>query len=155
MAPERVVIVGASEPYCALQSYTTKVLKGLLDRAAAPPPSRTGGLCVDAALEDKARADGAYGEFVDVVSSACSSPGAGSLGMTECALSEESDPDNPSWIKLILRIEFADGDFDSKRGRRIKLRGILNERIRAAKIRSATPERVDEIARRFFIIVSW
>lgn len=150
-----VVIIRVSEAHCALQSHMSKVLEGLLNRAGDPPPRRASGLCVDAALEGRVREDGAYGEFVDAVSSACSSPDAESLGVTERALFERRDPDNPRWIKLILRIGFADGDFASKRGRRIKLRDILNERIRVARIKSSAPERIDEIARRFFVTVRW
>lgn len=114
-----------------------------------------GKLRIDAVLEGKACSDSAYSEFVAAVTSACSSGAAESLGMTGCRLDEKKDPEVPGWLKVVLQVDFADGDFDSKRRRRIKLRRLLNERIRRAKRGSHAPERIDEIAGRFFITVSW
>ena len=120
-------------------------------------PARTGGsrLHIDAALEDKAGNDRAYGEFVAAVASACASEATGALGITGCRLDEKKDPETPGWLKMVLQVDFADGDFDSKRGRRIKLRKLLNERIRRTRLASCAPEGIDEITGRFFITVSW
>ena len=119
------------------------------------PAHMRGRLGIGAALESKACANRVYREFVTAVIAACSSPAAERLEISAYSLDEKRDLENPSWLKMILDIDFVDGDFDSKRERRIILRGMLNERIRAAKLRSATPERFDEIIGRFFIIVKW
>ena len=112
-------------------------------------------LRIDAVLEDKACSDSAYSEFVAAVTSACSSGAAESLGMTGCRLDEKKDPEVPGWLKVVLQVDFADGDFDSKRRRRIKLRRIINEHMRKARRTSCAPEGIDEIFGRFFITVSW
>ena len=113
------------------------------------------GLCIDPVLAAKARADPSYEEFVGAVASTLASPEAESLGMAGCRFAEKSDPERPSWLKLILHIDFAGGDFTSKRARRIKLRELLDVRIGAARRESGSPGRIDEMAGRFFITVGW
>ena len=114
-----------------------------------------GGLLIDPALEAKALADSAYKEFIRAVSSACESPDAQLLKMAGCRLDEKMDLECPTWLKLILRVDFAGGDFVNKRERRIKLRQILDERIDAAGRGSGADGRTAELAERFFIIVDW
>lgn len=124
-------------------------------RPGAVPAPTSDTLRIDAAVEDKARRDSAYGEFTAAVASACASEAAGSLGITGYWLDEKKDPESPGWLMMVLRVDFAGGDFDSKRERRIRLRKLLNERIRRARLASCSPEGIDEIAGRFFITVSW
>ena len=131
-------------------------MPGDLRGGLGPVPARTGDMPhIDAALEDKANNDRAYGEFVAAVASACASKAAGALGITGCRLDEKKDPESPGWLKMVLQVDFSDGDFDSKRGRRIKLRKLLNERIRRTRLASCAPEGIDEIAGRFFVTVGW
>lgn len=110
---------------------------------------------IDPALEAKARTDSAYKEFVRAVSSACESPDAGLLKIAGCRLDEKRDLECATWLKLILRVDFAGGDFVNKRERRIKLRQILDERIDAAGRGSGANGRTAELAERFFITVAW
>ena len=121
----------------------------------AAPDSPKGGLTIDPALAAKASTDSAYGGFVGAIESACASPEAESLEMASCHLFEKRDIARHSWLKMILHVDFAGGDFDNKRGRRIALRRILDERISAAERESDDPERAGEIDGRFFITVEW
>lgn len=131
-------------------------MPGDLQSGLGPVPARTGDMLhIDAALEDKANNDRAYGEFVAAVTSVCASEATGALGITGCRLDEKRDPESHDWLKMVLHVDFADGDFDSKRGRRIKLRKLLNERIRRTRLASCAPEGIDEIIGRFFVTVSW
>ena len=125
------------------------------DRPSLVPAHMKGKLHIGAALEGKVRAGGAYREFVAAVVSACSSSAAEPLEITEYSLDEKRDLENPRWLKVILQVDFADGDFDSKRARRIRLRGMINERIRGARLGSDAPEAINDLTGRFFIIVRW
>ena len=125
------------------------------DRPSLVPAHMKGKLHIGDALEGKVRAGGAYREFVAAVVSACSSPAAEPLEITEYSLDEKRDLENPRWLKVILQVGFADGDFDSKRARRIRLRGMINERIRGARLGSDAPEAINDLIGRFFIIVKW
>ena len=106
-------------------------------------------------LAAKARADPSYEEFAGAVASTLASPEAESLGMAGCRFAEKSDPERPSWPKLMLHTDFAGGDFASKRERRIKLRELLDVRMGAARRESGSPGRIDEMAGRFFITAGW
>ena len=114
-----------------------------------------GGLLIDPALEAKALTDSAYKEFIRAVSSACESPDAQLLKIAECRLDEKRDLERPAWLNLILHVDFIGGDFGNKRGRRIKLRQILDERIDAAGCGSGANGRTAELAERFFITMGW
>ena len=147
-------IVWASEsPYD--QPRPDALLSGAQDLPDPVTDCAKGGLCIDPVLAAKARADPAYEEFVGAVASTLASPEAKSLGMAGCSFAEKSDPERPSWLKLILHIDFAGGDFAGKRGRRIELRELLDVRIGAARRESDFPGRIDEMAGRFFITVGW
>ena len=112
-------------------------------------------LRVDPALEAKVGTDRAYRELISAVASACASPEAKSLDVADFAISEKRDLECPSWLKLILRVDFVGGDFASKRERRMKLRDIVDERINSVRDGSEVHDRIDEMRRRFFIIASW
>ena len=143
------------EPSCIILPHLASMLDDLQGELSLVP-TRTGGILrVDAALEDKASNDRAYGEFAAAVASACASEATSSLGITGYRLDEKNDPESPGWLKMVLQVDFADGSFDSKRGRRIKLRRLINEHIRKARRESRSPEGIDEIFGRFFITVSW
>lgn len=135
--------------------YEDPPLNNTQDQTDPETDNVKGDVRIDQALALKARTDNAYKEFINAVTSACASPAAVSLKIVDCHFVEKQDLEDPSWLKLILRVDFAGGDFHSKRARRITLRQILDERIGAAEQRSDTRERVSEMAGRFFITVSW
>ena len=147
-------IAWASESPCG-QPRPDALLSGAQDPPGTATNRPEGGLCIDPVLVAKARADPAYEEFVGAAASTLASPEAESLGMAGCSFAEKSDPERPSWLKLILHMDFAGGDFTSKRGRRIRLRELLGVRTGAARRESGFPGRIDEMAGRFFITVGW
>lgn len=150
----------ATQAYLWAETIQILLPKGPLsncaqDRAANTSNCPTGVISVDPALAARASADGVYRGFVDAVASACASPEAEALEIAKCHLAEKRDLERHSWLKLILRVDFTGGDFAGKRGRRIALRRILDERIGAAERESDDPERTGEMAERFFITVKW
>ena len=147
------LVLWPPEPYG--QPFPAALTSGAQDGPVPAAGRAKGGPCIDPALAAKARTDPAYGEFVSAVASALASPEAEPLGLAGYSFAEKSDPERPSWLKMILHIDFVGGDFDSKRGRRIRLREILNGRIGVARRRSGTPRRIDEMTGRFFITVGW
>ena len=128
---------------------------GAPDQPGTVLDSAEGRLSIDPALAAKARTDRVYRGFVDAIASACASPEAESLEMASCRLFEKRDLERHSWLKMILHVDFVGGDFGNKRGRRIALRRILDERISAAERDSDDPVRTGEIDGRFFITVRW
>lgn len=77
------------------------------------------------------------------------------MDVADFAISEKRDLECPSWLKLILRVDFVGGGFTSKRARRIRLREIVNKRISSAMDKPEVHDRIDEMMGRFFIIASW
>ena len=151
--PHASLVLWPPEPYG--QPLPVALTGGAQERPAPAAGRAEGGPCIDPALAAKARTDPAYAEFVNAVESVLASPEAEPLGLAGYRFAEKRDPERPSWLKLILHIEFAGGDFDSKRGRRIRLRELLNGRIGAARRGSGAPGRIDEMTGRFFITVGW
>ena len=151
--PRASLVFWPPEPYS--QPLPAALTGGTQERPVPAAGRAKGGSCIDPALAAKARTDPAYGEFVNAVESVLASPEAEPLGLAGYRFAEKRDPERPSWLKLILHIEFVGGDFDSKRGRRIRLRELLNGRIGAARRGSDAPGRIDEMTGRFFITVGW
>ena len=151
--PHTPLVFWPPEPYG--WPLPVALTSGAQERPVPAAGLAKGGTCIDPALAAKACIDPAYGEFVNAVASALASPEAEPLGLAGYRFSEKRDPERPSWLKLILHIEFVGGDFDSKRGRRIRLRELLNGRIGAARRGSDAPGHIDEMTGRFFITVGW